>query len=204
MQSSPQYASEVQSHASRGGDLPPVGALAVHASEARGPAVKRAPKPAAANRRLLPVIWLIVGFVGGIGFWHLIGFWSFVSTIVYKEERPTVHESIGMEDGRKLPTTIIGGIPPADANASSGCTTLRLDRVANRTTKAACDPILAVVAPPIAPRIADAPKAAEPPKSAEAPKPPEAPKAAEVPVPMVKKPSVAGWSVIIKEGGKKN
>lgn len=124
-------------------------------------------------------MWLLIGFFSGIVFWHLVGFWSFVNTVVFKDERPAASEIAVADEDKKYPATVLGGIPPADAASTIGCTTLRLDRITSRTTTTHCSPL--VEWPAMA-------------SSKDAP--------AETPGPNKIVPSVAGWAATVLDAPK--
>lgn len=83
----------------------------------------------------------LLGFVAGVVFWHFVGFWSFVSAVVFNQDREPVHVAESQRDDRlgKPPTTVFGGIPGSHASAQTGCTTLRLDRGTGRTSPIPCE-----------------------------------------------------------------
>ncbi len=106
------------------------------------PAPKRLPSPASEQRTssvASAVVWGGSGFVVGAVFWHLIGFWSFVSTVVLgdTDARRT------MAEGQKgWSTQIIG--PPSPVRTTSRrpspptCTALSIDRASGVTAAKPC------------------------------------------------------------------
>ena len=39
------------------------------------------------------IVWLALGFASGVAFWHFVGFWSFVSEVVFRSDRSPVLEA---------------------------------------------------------------------------------------------------------------
>ena len=78
------------------------------------------------------VLWTGSGFVAGVAFWHLVGFWSLVSTaVVADRDGPKSRASIASRD-RTTPDLLETG---SVVRPNSGCVTLALDRL-NSTTRA--------------------------------------------------------------------
>jgi len=131
--------------------------------------------------------WGGLGFASGIVFWHFVGFWSFVSDVVFKAEPSASYAAYPREqapsaDRRKPQTTVYGGIPAAEPSQARACTRLRLDRNTARTTALPCDePPLPVAGAPVARRWSQAPPAPDRAREAR------------------RAPAVAGWSTSVQE-----
>lgn len=84
-----------------------------------------------------PAAWCALGFLAGVAFWHLVGFWSLVSTAVFR----------GREDAAP---TITAPAPPMAAPVPGraiganigaiklGCVVLAIDRVGGTTRQSPC------------------------------------------------------------------
>ncbi len=49
------------------------------------------------RRRMGPMTTALAGFVAGVAFWHLVGFWGFISTVVHKPERPRAQSELAID-----------------------------------------------------------------------------------------------------------
>ncbi len=96
--------------------------------------------------------WCTAGFLIGAAFWHVIGFWSFISYVVlggpgpqatFASARPLAVASIDQVRTSATPAT---GSRPS-------CITLALDRATGRTRREPCD----ATAPPL-PHVAASPR----------------------------------------------
>jgi hypothetical protein len=157
------------------------------------PAPLRAPASSARDPR---VRWrsyaaATLGFLAGIVFWHFIGFWGFVSEVVFKGDRVTPIAEADRTappgtERRKLQTTIYGGIPSADLAGTGTCTLLRLDRNNGRTMAVPCEEAVpAPIAATAQRRLSSTPES--PPQHA-------------APVPSTPRvPSVAGWATTVRQ-----
>lgn len=86
------------------------------------------------------IAWAGLGFVTGAIFWHVVGFWTFLSNVVLKGATDPVAKTVlagaapsptaTSSTKRKLPTIYL-----VDA---AKCTALALDRRSNRTSLAPC------------------------------------------------------------------
>ena len=175
---------------------PPALAVAVPA-----PPLETSPRSSAARisvrqPRWRALAWCALGFASGIVFWHFVGFWSFVSEVVFKADPATsiaarVRDSAPSNDRRKLQTTVYGGIPATGSSNVSACTLLRLDRSTSRTTALSCDESpLPVAGTPPPRRWSQAPAAA--------PAAP-APVAAAPPLAARRGPALTGWSTSVRQ-----
>lgn len=106
------------------------------------PAPKRVAPPAPANRLgdwPSALIWGGGGFVVGAVFWHLIGFWSFVSAVVLGD---TDHRRTTAEAQKGWTTHVIGPPSPARTTnrrtAATPCTALAIDRTGGATASRSC------------------------------------------------------------------
>lgn len=110
----------------------------------RLPASGRAPD---CDRNLrTQIAWGGAGFLLGVIVWHFVGFWSFVSTIVFRgpAEPGTSTAATHQPTARaaaKRSETVLGKAPTqaAVASPSTECSALVLDRKAGTTALAACD-----------------------------------------------------------------
>lgn len=79
-------------------------------------------------------LFTTIGFVGGAVFWHAVGFWTFMSELMFDSDTATAHQqavvSIDQIETGSLPT--VYGINP------SNCTSLELDRASNQTAVRPC------------------------------------------------------------------
>lgn len=148
--------------------------------------------------------WCALGFVSGIVCWHFVGFWGFVSDVVFRaspnhRNATSTQQLVATGDRRKLQTTVYGGIPTTDQSNAGACTLLQLDRNSGRTTALTCNE----GAQPIE---GSTGRYSQPPTPLPSTTPPlaraisPAPPAGPIPVPPDRRvPSVAGWSASIKK-----
>lgn len=95
------------------------------------------------------IAWGGTGFLLGVIVWHFIGFWSFVSTVVYRGPGPGTAVA-GMPASASRPAVtaaaakrgenVLGSAPaqPSAAASASDCSVLALDRASGTTTLAGC------------------------------------------------------------------
>jgi len=98
------------------------------------------PAPSKSRRSLrTAAAWSVLGFIAGAMFWHIVGFWSFVSDIVL-DPAP----SAGATTSHTGAPTVM---PPGPAQISlptiflvdpANCTALALERTTNRTVVQSC------------------------------------------------------------------
>ncbi|OYW56455.1 MAG: hypothetical protein B7Y80_06610 [Hyphomicrobium sp. 32-62-53] len=88
----------------------------------------------ARSSALTQLFWAGAGFVAGVVFWHLIGFWSIVSVAVLGTG-PQVSVPTTVVTGRRHPPPVETGSLPARA---SPCTALTLNRRTGETRSAMC------------------------------------------------------------------
>jgi hypothetical protein len=77
-----------------------------------------------------------IGFACGAIFWHATGFWSFVSDVVLNSAGG---DTVMADDARPSADTLVTGSLPTIYRVEPGnCTSLELDRHANRTVIRPC------------------------------------------------------------------
>ena len=100
----------------------------------------------AGNRRST-ILWGLFGFLMGAVFWHVVGFWDFVTNVVQKRDRPpTVFERalsstlVGSEDGeiQAIAEQVLAEREHRAQTVAQTCTTLTLDRADGRTSAYPC------------------------------------------------------------------
>ncbi|MBN9277657.1 MAG: hypothetical protein J0I57_08480 [Hyphomicrobium sp.] len=74
------------------------------------------------GRRAAPLVWGFAGFLIGAMFWHVIGFWGFLSDVVLKGPEPQASVVVNEAPTAMLPN----------------CTTLALNRATGMTTSVPC------------------------------------------------------------------
>lgn len=101
-----------------------------------------APAVAAARngRRQRPVrgaaLWATIGFVGGAVFWHAVGFWTFMSDLVFDSA-----EAVAASDVTSGVNDIVTGSLPTILHVDpANCISLKLDRLAGQTAAHPCPP----------------------------------------------------------------
>lgn len=87
--------------------------------------------------------WATVGFLSGILFWHSIGFWHFISGIVWNDravEASVLHSKIPTFVMPNLPLTT-GSLPDSkDKAQSQSCMALGIDRASGIARSSNCPP----------------------------------------------------------------
>lgn len=83
-----------------------------------------------------PVVWTGLGFVAGILAGHLIGFWGFVSEIVFNQDSPV--EQVASERPTRSVPAVAGYARVAFKADPLYCVSLVLDRATGQTRPAAC------------------------------------------------------------------
>ncbi len=106
------------------------------------PAPARRPTASERARFTAPLLWCALGFLSGAIFWHVVGFWGFVSTAVFEGDkaRPqiaagTTPLETGSIDTRKAAATAAKTSPVKSVLA---CAALTLDRSSGQTSMSAC------------------------------------------------------------------
>ena len=92
--------------------------------------VTRAGPRRSGGRVLTALLWGGLGFIAGAVFWHLVGFWSFVTEVVL--DRTAAQATV------VAPPSRLNAIPTVVLVEADRCTTLALDRRRNRTIAAPC------------------------------------------------------------------
>lgn len=99
---------------------------------------RAAARPTASRARsawMSPLVWTAAGFVCGIVFWHIVGFWSFVGKVVFKGGHET---AVTAEHPSKPDLTVDGGSRARMAMPAAKCVELRLDRSTARVLTERC------------------------------------------------------------------
>ncbi len=86
--------------------------------------------PDEAARLRAALLWGSLGFIAGAVFWHLVGFWSFISEVVLDRTPVAQAAVVAPPTANTIPTVVL-----VEANR---CTTLALDRRSNLTVAVPC------------------------------------------------------------------
>jgi len=88
---------------------------------------------------LHPASWVAFGFLAGVVFWHLVGFWDFVSKAVFRTgpDAPVTVTAKAVVPPPVKPLVAGNARTPAGAHKPS-CVVLVLDRIGGATRQAAC------------------------------------------------------------------
>lgn len=78
-------------------------------------------------------LWATVGFVCGAVFWHAVGFWTFMSRLMFDGE--AVAAQVVQDPGASIET---GSLPTIVHIDPARCTSLELNRTFNRTAERPC------------------------------------------------------------------
>lgn len=98
--------------------------------------------PAAKVARAMPAhrpvrgaaLFTTVGFIGGAIFWHTVGFWTFMSELMFNSDTATAHQQAVVSTD-PIET---GSLPTVYTVDPSSCTSLELDRASNQTSLRPC------------------------------------------------------------------
>ncbi|MFA5902195.1 MAG: hypothetical protein WC829_24135 [Hyphomicrobium sp.] len=83
-------------------------------------------------------LWASLGFVCGAVFWHAVGFWTFMSELMFDRAEATVAATY---DTSTQPDQIdTGSLPLIYRVDPASCVSLELDRNSNRTAARPCPP----------------------------------------------------------------
>lgn len=86
-----------------------------------------------------PASWIAIGFLAGALFWHLVGFWNFVSKAVFQSDNnPVATAAKPSEPPPVQPLTVAVNTRGAKAGKASTCVVLVLDRLGGTTRQAPC------------------------------------------------------------------
>jgi hypothetical protein len=107
------------------------------AARAAATARSDAPRPFGIVGRL---VWCTLGFLAGAAFWHLVGFWSFISYVVLGGPEPG-SEIFSARPAQVASADRLAYSPPVAGKARTGaaCVTLALDRVRGETRREPCE-----------------------------------------------------------------
>lgn len=104
------------------------------ARAAKTPRAAVAPAPSRARRHARgAALWATVGFVCGAVFWHAVGFWTFMSRLMFDGE--AVAAQVAQDPGTSIET---GSLPTIVHIDPARCTSLELNRSSNRTAERPC------------------------------------------------------------------
>lgn len=93
--------------------------------------------PAAAQTR--PLVWGLAGFLVGAVFWHLIGFWVFVSEVVLKGPELGQPAAVARDEtALRLRDLAARSAGYRVRSGSAACVALALDRRSGQTRPTAC------------------------------------------------------------------
>lgn len=79
-------------------------------------------------------LWATLGFVLGAVFWHAIGFWTFMSELIF-DRAETVAAQASPSLGEIIET---GSLPTIVRIDPASCTSLELDRTSNQIAERPC------------------------------------------------------------------
>src|SRR6476620_2361275 len=99
------------------------------------------PSPVARPRRHIrgAALWTTVGFVAGAVFWHAVGFWTFMSQIVFDGEN-TAPQAIAAQAPVIDDAIETGSLPTILRVDPARCISLELNRRSNETAARPCPP----------------------------------------------------------------
>lgn len=113
------------------------------------PRSQNPPRPSRLEGAGSALLWGGSGFLIGAIFWHFIGFWGFVSTVVLGDQESKRHAQEGSGNWVVrifVPPSRIGGAAARRGPVvGAACTTLVLDRGRGLTANKPCPPILPTV-----------------------------------------------------------
>ena len=97
-------------------------------------------KPAASPRRHVrgAALWATIGFVAGAVFWHAVGFWTFVSEVMFDGTEPAAAEEMALAPPPGTSDIVTGSLPTILHVDPARCTSLQLDRSSNLTSQRPC------------------------------------------------------------------
>jgi hypothetical protein len=80
--------------------------------------------------------WSVLGFVAGAIFWHFVGFWGFVSSVVFANNQATGPD---VAVAQRAPVIVVSQPVSTGATGSSHCSTVSRDRSTGVTSVRPCD-----------------------------------------------------------------
>lgn len=80
--------------------------------------------------------WSVLGFVAGAIFWHFVGFWGFVSSVVFADNQTTAPD---MTLVQRAPAIVASQVVSTDAIDVSHCTAVSRDRNTGITSARPCN-----------------------------------------------------------------
>ena len=79
-------------------------------------------------------LWATIGFVGGAVFWHAVGFWTFMSDLMFESNEAVIaSDAPAAGDG-----IVTGSLPKILHIDPANCISLRLDRLGGATAAHPC------------------------------------------------------------------
>ncbi len=131
------------------------GVGAAPAEDQRTPQVTARPRHGrSAGRRVIGRAgWLAAGFLLGVAFWHVVGFWNFVGTVVLNtpKDRSAFELAITRAGEAKPAPTEISAAEAEARRDARHCTALVIDRATNIARARPCRPIIRALRPTVRP-----------------------------------------------------
>jgi len=81
--------------------------------------------------------WSVLGFVAGAIFWHFVGFWGFISSVVYADNQAIGRDVVLAQ--RAPAVVVVSQRALTDATNASYCTAVSRDRKTGVTSARPCD-----------------------------------------------------------------
>lgn len=125
--------------------------MAVSAKEVGGSAAHVATAPASSARKTLRAVnrvldsvgglgWSVIGFAAGAIFWHFVGFWGFVSEVVFAGGPPVERAAVIRGVTSAAPAKRVQVVAAAiGAAVGTPCTAVSRDRQTGLTSARPCD-----------------------------------------------------------------
>lgn len=85
-------------------------------------------------------LWASLGFVCGAVFWHAVGFWNFMSDLMFDRAEATVAHATAPDMNMATDPIETGSLPVIYRVDPASCVSLELDRLTNRTAARPCPP----------------------------------------------------------------
>ena len=98
------------------------------------------PEAGGRGDRALQAYWAVAGFVLGVLFWHMVGFWDFLGGVVFRSNQPAslVEQALQQPAGAALQFATSQQPELAARIEAAHCTTLVFDRMSGRTIAEPC------------------------------------------------------------------